>query len=203
MELASRWLDHRLSLLEGIMAWLLIAIVIGLFSRYMFAVFSKAEQSMINSTVININTAINYKAAFALIKGDNDYAIELLKMNPMELMTENIDVEGIEYATKEINSFITIKSIGVSLPNYGGVVFDDSEPLLEAGKWYFDQDDYILFYKLENTAFFNSDLQGPTRIRFRVSFNFVDQDGDNIFNPLVDEFSSMGLEKIDDYSWSY
>ena len=203
MELAHRWLDHRLSFIEGIFAWLLIAIAIGLFSRYMFSVFSKTEQSMINSTMINIESAINYKAAFALMKGNNEYIKELLKMNPMDIMTENIDMEDIEYGTEEINSFIAIKNMGVSLPNYGGIVFDDSEPLLESGKWYFDQDDHILFYKLENAEFFNSDLQGPARIRLRVSLNYTDQDDDNIFNPLVDEFNSISLEPIDDYSWSY
>lgn len=203
MELAHRWLDRKLSLLEGIFAWLLIAIIIGSFSRYMFAVFSRAEQSMINSTVININTAINYNAAFALMNGNNEYINELLKMNPIDVMSENIDITSEQYDADEINSYIVMNRLSASLPNYGGIVFDDSESLLERGQWYFDQDDYILFYKLENSEFFNSNIQGPARIRFQVKLNYTDKDGDKIFDPLVDEFNSAGLQAVDNYSWSY
>jgi len=203
MELAHRWLDRKLSLLEGIFAWLLIAIIIGSFSRYMFAVFSRAEQSMINSTVININTAINYNAAFALVNGNHEYINKLLKMNPIDIMSENIDITSTEYDMHTINSYIATNHTSASLSSYGGIVFDDSEPLLESGRWYFDQDDYLLFYKLENSEFFNSDLQGPARIRFQVKLNYTDKDGDKLFNPLVDEFNSAGLQAVDNYSWSY
>ncbi|MGB1799355.1 MAG: hypothetical protein ACPHLK_00835 [Gammaproteobacteria bacterium] len=203
MELAHRWLDRKLSLLEGIFAWLLIAIIIGSFSRYMFEVFSRAEQSMINSTVININNAINYNAAFALMNSNDEYINQLLKMNPIELMSENIDITSTEYDVDRINYYIVMNYVSASLPNYGGIVFDDSEPLLERGQWYFDQDDLILFYKLENSEFFNSDLEGPARIRFQIKLNYTDKDDDNFFDPLVDEFISAGLQAIDNFSWSY
>ena len=70
MELAHRWSDRNLSRLELISAVLVLAILIGVFSRYILVVFSSAEQSMVNSTVININTSLSYRAALLILEGE-------------------------------------------------------------------------------------------------------------------------------------
>lgn len=202
MQLAHRWLDQRLSLLEGVLAWLLIVIVIALFSRYTLLVFSRAEQAMINSTVININTGLNQKASFALMNGDVEFLDTLLLMNPMDIMTNN-SINDIEYDDNQLNPLNIINNLSSAPSNYGGVVIDDSEPLLESGQWYYDQDDHVLFYKLDNSEFFKSDLDGSARIRYKIHLNYTDQDKDNVFNPSVDEFDSMKLQALDTFSWSF
>lgn len=203
MEIAHRWLDRRLSLLEGVVSWVFIIIVIGLFSRYMFIVFSKAEQSMINNTVININSAINYYSGIYLMQGNFEQLNDLINSNPIDIMSGNYNTDTL-LSVKEFSGTLASATLFSPKPaNYYGQVIDDNEPALEPGKWYFDLDNRFLFYRLSNTVFFNSELEGIERIRFKIRLNYTDNDKNNIFNYPEDDFISMKLEPMEQFTWSY
>lgn len=201
MEIAHRWIDRNLSKLELIVSILILFLFIGYFSRYMFTVFGKVEKSMIDRTLININTAINYEAAFAVMRKDMDKVNQLTLMNPMDIMTSELNVDN--FNQLEQTSLIGVNYLATIPANYAGAVIDDGDPSLESGKWYFDQDDRFLFYKLNNSEFFTSDIEGPARIRFRINLKYIDQNNDNSFNLLVDRFDSIQLQTIDNYQWSF
>jgi len=203
MELAHRWGDRNLTRAELVMAILILALLIAYFSRHMFIVFGKVEKSMIDRTLININTALHYHASFSMMEGDVDAVNKLVLMNPMELMTNKIVVGDFSFNQQNNNSLIDLKYITSAPSNYGGIVIDDSDPNLESGQWYFDQDDQILFFKLYNSEYFTSNIDGPARVRYKVRLNFTDRDDDNSFNPLVDEFMSVKLQAIDNFEWSF
>ena len=88
MELAHRWSDRNLTRMELVMAILLLAILIGTFSRYALVLFARVEKSMLDRTVININTALNYRASMAVMRGQYDELQFLIKMNPINPYSE-------------------------------------------------------------------------------------------------------------------
>lgn len=198
MELASRWLDRKLSWLEGVVAWLLIVLLIGLFSRYMLIIFSKTEKIMIERTVININSAINYTSAIAKLNNDIETINSLVYVNPMNFMSMNVTIN--ELSSNSINQPIHFTS---PPSNYKGEVLDDADPSLERGNWYFDVDGKFLFYKLRNDEFFETSIAGPERIRFKVKMEYIDLNKDNRFDSYIDEFISIKLEPVDSFRWSF
>src|SRR3990172_9018853 len=81
-----RWSDRNLTLLELSAALLLIAFFIGVFARHVLIIFARAESTMISATVININTALQYHAMFAVMKNDVGKLAELETTNTMHLV---------------------------------------------------------------------------------------------------------------------
>ncbi|MBL1141742.1 MAG: hypothetical protein HND53_06885 [Proteobacteria bacterium] len=158
---------------------------------------------MVDRTVISINTAINYEAAFAVMRKDTDSIKKLMIMNPIDLMTNQLTLDDVDLLDSLSLDLSNAKYLASAPANYSGTVIDDSDPLLESGKWYFDQDDQFLFYKLNNSEFFSSDIDGPARIRFKINLKYEDVDSDSSFNLLVDKFDSMQLQSIDHYEWSF
>jgi hypothetical protein len=199
MEIAHRWLDRNLSKLELIVAMIILLLLVGSFSRYMFSVFGKVEKSMIDRTLININTAINYEAAFAVMRKDTESINKLLLMNPMNIMTNELNINEISKS----EALLAINHLPTLPTNYAGIVIDDSDTSLQSGNWYFDQDDRVLFYILNNAEFFKSNLEGSARIRYKIKLNYIDRDNDSSFSPLIDKFESMQLQSLDHYEWLF
>lgn len=203
MELAHRWGDRNLTRMELIMALLILSVMIGYFGHYMYSVFGKVEKSLVDRTLLNINSSLNYQASFALMNRDIESLNQMVLMNPMDLMISSIGSEKIMVNLQENNALVTTDHIAITPSNYGGVVIDDSDPHLDSGQWYFDQDDSLLFYKINNTEFFTSDIDGPARIRYKVHMDYIDQNNDNLFNPSVDKFNSIKLKAVDHYEWAF
>lgn len=202
MELAHRWSDRNLTRMELVMAVLILSVMISYFSHHMYTVFGKVEKSMIDRTLININSALKYHAAFALMIDDIETLNQMDSMNPMNLMTSSVGLA--ENTGDDFNiNFIVANNSSRTPSNYGGAVIDDSDLSLDSGQWYFDQDDQLLFYKLSNAEFFTSDIEGPARVRFKVHLNYIDQDDNKLFNPLVDKFMSISLDAVDHFEWSF
>jgi len=159
MELAHRWGDRNLTKMELVMALLVLAVLIGTFSRYVLVVFSRAEQSMINSTVININTALNYRAAMAVMRGEYQELETFEKKNPMEEMRSNIDINDLDMTMNGIPLVLGGAS-SISAPaNYGGEINAYTIESMEKGKWYFNQDNRHLIYLISNNEFFSVRLR--------------------------------------------
>lgn len=203
MDLAHRWIDRNLTRTELIMALLLLSVMIGFFSHHMYLVFGKVEKLMIDRTVLNINSALHLEASVAIMKRDGGSLQKLELINPMDLMKNSIGLEDFIDDQKGKNVSLAKNNIVIKPSNYGGIVIDDSDPNLEPGHWYFDQDDYLLFYILNYSEFFTSDLDGTPRIRYKVEMNFIDQDNDDVFDPSVDKLNSIQLNAIDEFEWSF
>ncbi|MEO1925314.1 MAG: hypothetical protein ABGY08_04900, partial [Gammaproteobacteria bacterium] len=84
MELTHRWGDRNLTRIELVISILILALLVGTFSKYMFAMFAKAERTMVNKTVVSINTALHYRASMMVMRGQYDELQLLLKVNPMK-----------------------------------------------------------------------------------------------------------------------
>jgi hypothetical protein len=201
MELAHRWSDRNLTRMELVIASLVLALLIGFFSRYVLLVFAQAERSMMNRTVININTALNYRASMMAMRGQYDELQFFIKMNPMQEMQSRPEINDFDNGVNNISLALSGSSIS-STSNYGGIIASDNPDTMEKGKWYFQQDDHVLVYRVSNSEFFSSDLEGSARVRFRIKINFKDNNANGQYNQKIDEFHSVKLQSIDQYIWN-
>jgi hypothetical protein len=203
MQLAHRWGDRNLTRMELVMAILVMAILIGTFSRHTLMIFGKVEKTLIEKTVLDLDTVLNYRASMAVLNHDINTLNELLIMNPMDLMVKS-EVADLQFLDNEENEIlIPVDKIMPAPSSYSGVVFDDSDPLLESGRWFFDQDDNILFYILDNKEYFVSNIDGPARVRYKVRLQYTDENKNGLFDLLTDQFISLKLQAIDNFEWSF
>ncbi len=202
MELAHRWRDRSLTKLELVVAILILAILIGSFSRYVLVIFSRAEQSMINSTVININTALHYRAAMVVMRGQYRELELLEEMNPMEEMQASPEINDPNLTFKNI-SLAPLTGTAFAPANYGGVMNAYTMGSIEKGKWYFNQDNRYLIYLVSNSEFFFSDETGLPIIRFQIMIDYKDRNSNGKYDPERDEFQTMKLHPVNHYQWRY
>jgi hypothetical protein len=196
VELAHRWGDRNLSRMELVLALLVLALLLGMFSKYMFSMFAKAELSMMNRTVININTALNYRSSMALMKNNFD-ELELMQyLNPMEDMQAESKYKNI---TDDINNYkLAFVGSSISSPlNYGGVIETGNLNLIEKGKWYYQEDEHLLIYKKRNSAFFKNNNDGEDIIRYKIKFDYEDSNENGKYEHNIDKFNAVKLQVID------
>lgn len=202
MYLASRWLFRNLSRLELVAAWLVILLLIGGFTRYVFGVFARAEQSMVSRTVNNIDTALKYHFAMAAIMNDHEILGKLQDMNPMDIM-QGMQKDYFLSSESMISKELAAGYPFISKPaNYGGTVASTDWRELEKGKWYFDNENKTLVYLVRNPEFFRSHIDGPDRLRFRMVIDYADINANNKFDPGIDEYRSVRMRSLDEYEWT-
>ena len=199
MELAHRWGARNLSKMEAFMGVIVIAMLFGTFTRYMFTAFSKAEQSMINSTVININTALHYRAAMVVMRGEYQELKLLKEMNPMEELQASPEINDLNMTLNHIPLALMGGTVATPV-NYGGVTNSYTLESMEKGKWYFNQDNR---YLINNSEFFLSSGEDFPMIRFRIVIDYEDRNADGQYDPENDEFQTMKLQPINHYQWKY
>lgn len=202
MQLAHRWLDRNLSRLELVLSWLVIVFIIGLFVRTTLVIFTKAERTMVNTTINNINTALKYRAAIAVMQGDTKFLAGLAQQNPFTFVQNRQPLKQPAGANRfdELSDLVSAYSGPPS--NYLGELDDPDPATLKAGNWYFDTSDKTLNYLVSNTEYFHSDLDATPRIKLKVIVDYNDLNDNNRFDPGVDEFKSVSLQSIGRYSWT-
>lgn len=199
MQLAPRWLDRNLSRLEMVVSVTIIMLFVGAFMQHMLIVFARAERSMVDRTVININTALKYRAVFDLMRSDYGDLAKMESTNPMAVTEmEQPDNDSTPRRVQPESGIA-----GFSRPaNYIGE-FANPDPAAEPrGVWYYDKDGHQLVYIVRYTEFFSSDLPGVPRLRFRVKIDYIDNDGNGKFDPPVDKYRSVQLQSMDKYEWA-
>jgi hypothetical protein len=202
MQLMNRWIDRDLSRLEMVVAWIVILLLVGLFARYMLIVFARAERSMVNMTIINVNTSLKYQAVLYLMKEDYKALARLGKVNPMNTMQgEQLDELLMQGAikAKQLTSGYTSP---VQPANYIGEFHDPNPEMLQKGVWYYDTSRDELVYIIRNDEFFRGKLQGAPRLRFKVKVEYADNDGNGMFDPPLDTYQSVRMVSVDHYAWA-
>jgi hypothetical protein len=203
MQLTHRWIDRDLSRLELVVAWSIILVLIGLFARHMLIVFARAEQSMVNRMIININVSLKYQAVFFIMKEDYKALARLAEMNPVDTMQGDQINELLQegaITAKQVTSGYTSP---IKPANYIGE-FDAPDPdNMEKGVWYYDTRNRELVYIIRNGEYFNGDLKGVPRLRFKVEVEYTDKNGNGVFDPPRDTYRSVHLVNLDHYKWAF
>jgi hypothetical protein len=198
MALSSRWYDRNLSKIELIAAVLLISIFIGVFAVRALKIFALAEQTSVTLTINNMNTALKYRAILAVANNRLDELEEMTQINPMQLV-----YTGSETYTKTREDMKDeIEQPPETTPsNYMGELYDPDINDIEPGNWYFDRGVNLLIYRVRNTEFFYSSLDGPERIRYAVKVEYEDINNNDQYDPAEDRFMNIKIESIDTYEW--
>ena len=202
MELAHRWRDRNLSRLEFIVSCMLIAIFIGLFVKHTLVVFARTEQTMVNTTIVNINSALQYQAAIAVMLGNTGFISRSLVESPFKLLqsAQAAYPDNIGKLTSRVN--VPVNSFINAPANYIGEMDNPDPEQIKAGQWYYDRSDHTLNYRIRNTAFFHDGVEGYPILKFRVVVNYNDRNGNGVFDQGIDTYNSMKLESIDSFRWA-
>lgn len=196
MEIAHRWSDRNLTKIELIMSLLILSLLIGIFSQYMYSIFSKAEESMIRRTVLNVNTALFHRASMMVMQGKFDELELLLKINPMKELQSNLNINEI-INDIELNSSTLSESIVTTPSNYGGEIVSEYIDIMEKGYWYFVIDDNVLIYLFKNTGPFNYTKKGSSILQFQIKLDYKDINLNGRFDESVDEYKTVKLKLTD------
>ncbi len=222
MELEHRWTDRNLTRMELVCALLILALLIGTFTQRSLVMFSLAERYLVNSAVTNINTALRYRYAIAILRKDEQSIRGLLAMNPMALLQINLETQDelltmnpivllqtnpenkpVKYNKSE-DVLKAMEQVRYPTPdNYRGEfdVLDYSS--LEEGAWYYNKADRTLIYMIRNHEFFVTDLAGAPRIEYRLVPEYIDVDKNGQFDAKKDRLKSVTLQSVSVHHWEF
>ena len=177
----------------------LVALGIG----KMLLLAAYAERQFMESTVININTALRYRAGLYQLRGQWKALAAMQGMNPFSLMTAKpvFAGEGPAGADKILEDYSNLQVL--NLPSRYLGELDAADPAdLDSGYWYYDKTAKTLVYIVNNAEFFTSALDGPARVRYRVTVDYRDNNNNGRYDPGVDDFTGVELKNLGDYQWA-
>lgn len=195
-------LGRSLSRFELMAAVVIIVFLIGLGIRKMLILAAYAERQFMESTVININTALRYRAGLYQLRGEWKKLAAMEGMNPFSLVTAETVFGGNRALTPDrmLEDYSELQVL--NLPSrYLGELDSPDPDTLPSGSWYFDHDAGLLVYVVTNTEFFTSVLSGPDRIRYRVTVEYQDNDHDGRYDPETDDFTGIEMKNLEGYRW--
>ena len=201
MYLAGRWAHRQLSRIEMIFVVIVLCLLLSFFLQYMLKMFAVAERTLMTTSVVNINTALKYRAAAFALNGNYSMIEAMQGMNPfnMDEVVPRVEINS----GLETNSLIEmVEQAGMLTPaNYFGEINESEVGTLGGGIWYFDLSNRTLVYRVDNAEYFESDTPGAPRAIFSVVLDYLDQNGNNRFDPLVDRFRDVKLQASNKYGW--
>lgn len=198
MYLAGRWADRQLSRVELVVSVILLGIIVTVMLSQMLKILATAERTLMLSTVINLNTAMQYRAITYVIREDYEALEKMTELNPFSLATAEPDWSP---GSVSPPGFVAgMASIGIP-GNYLGELRDPDPARIKGGSWYYKQGENTLVYRVNNAEYFFTDLAGPARVEFVVEIDYQDKNTDNLFDPRVDDYRSVRLQAINGYEW--
>ena len=162
-----------------------------------------AERQFMESTVININTALKYRAGLYQLRGEWGKLAAMQGMNPFSLVTEKpVFGNGEPVAPdKMLENYSKLQVL--NLPSrYLGELDSLEADTRYSGYWYYDKTKETLVYVVNNTEFFSSEFEGPARVRYRVTVDYRDNNNNGRYDPEVDDFTGVEMKNLGDYQWA-
>ncbi len=184
------------------MAVIVFAVILSYFLNYMLRIFAIAERSLLMTSVININTSLQYRAAGYAMRGDYRGLESFKGINPFAL--DAIDPVWIGNTEQSVAGAPLLPPGKVYMdvpPNYLGELDNVNPDDIKAGCWYFNIQARTLVYMVRNSEYFESSLPGPDRVEFFVDIDYTDRNNNNQFDPTGDEFRNIRLQSKGEYDW--
>ena len=187
-------LTRSLSRLEMAIALIVIFILAGIFLRQVLILSARAEQKFLEVSVLNLNTALHYRAGLFYMKGEKRKLLEMDGMNPFALMQGAIAAPG--------QALDDPAYVSGSLPQkYRGEIDALENGALEAGYWYYLVNEKTLVYAVSNDEFFSSGDGLPALVRYRVKLKYKDINNNARFDSSEDTYLGVKLEDLGGYQW--
>jgi hypothetical protein len=215
MYLAGRWADRQLSRLELAAAVIILSLLLFVMMQHMLKLFAQAERSLLTRSVININTALQYRAAGYILRNDYPSLAAMEGINPFTMAatepgwlnpaTAPATIPGLMAGVTKAPPMVPELMAGftkVEVPvNYLGELDGPDPAAIEGGHWYYDRRDKVLVYHIDNAEYFSGGSSSPARVVFTVDIDYEDRNDNNQFDPEIDAYRSIQLQAIDGYTW--
>lgn len=170
--------------------------------RYMLLVFARAEQAMVEMTIVNINTSLGYYAALQIIESDGNNLNVVPGLNPFNYIQSKQDKYTRTEAPFTMTRNLHLPALTGAPTNYLGEFFDPNPVEIAPGNWYYDLNDQTLNYRVRNTEFYYSNDSGIPMIKYRVVFDYNDINGNERFDAGIDQITGLKLVNLTNYSWT-
>lgn len=200
--LFARWSDHRLSRLELVFVVIILLVLVSVFLNYMIVMMARAERSMVETSIVNMNSALRVQALHALANNDGSKIEDLRHANPVTLLEQEIDWDQPQTTESARMATLVRTRNSAMLPNYAGELTTEAGLELEAGSWYFDTEKDALVYLVRNAEVFRSELAGPARLRFQLEIGNA-ANPDKIPANGGNAISQISLQPMDEYQWLF
>ncbi|MDJ0861044.1 MAG: prepilin-type N-terminal cleavage/methylation domain-containing protein [Gammaproteobacteria bacterium] len=159
-----------------------LAIVVAIISTLailaidrIWALRMDAERAAVAQVVGSLRSALGLEVASRAVRNGLRSVPELEGSNPMALMAQ-------------------------VPPGYLGELEQVDAALLDGGQWYFDPGDGALVYLVRFRGSFETTLQAPQRLRFRIVLRYEDVDESSRFEPARDRVHGLDLIPMEPYS---
>ena len=164
------------SSLEITFVVILILIFVWVATLRIWELRISAERSAMEYMVGSLKSALGIQVAISVMRKGLDSVAALDKTNPMKLMDK-----------------IPTSYLGE---------LNGPDPAQIAGyQWYYDTQQQMLIYRVENDTFFETALNSPTRARFQVQLGYTDANNNGQFDKGIDSISSLDLVSLEPWHW--
>jgi general secretion pathway protein G len=184
-------LGRELSRFETAMVVIVIGGIASVLLARVDALFARVEEARMRATLTRLTSDLQMEVATRIMQGRDATIADLAGSNPLAL--------GDAIVPLSLRSRTEDFAIGPR--GYGGELGDPESRRVPGGTWYFDRDERLLVYRVENERHFFSEVTGPKRARFRVTLRFDDRDGDGRYTRGVDRIRTVALVPVEAYEW--
>ncbi len=164
------------TLLELVVVIIVISIL-GLFAiDRIWSLRIAAEKAAVTRIIGNIRSALGLEVSRLALQQSINQVAKLENSNPMKLLAQ-------------------------VPPDYIGEQ-EDPKKIPDAGNWYYDVQQQALIYTVVYSDYFNSPLQGPARIRYRIKLDYDDKNHNGHFDTGIDSIGGLDLVPLEKYYWN-
>jgi hypothetical protein len=167
--------QRGMGLLETVMVGILISVLIVVFLSRILSLSVAVERESMQQTVINLNSMLNIEALTLIVRNDEKAIAAWEGANPMRLL----DPKPIQYT---------------------GSFSEPDAMQQKPGSWYFDKNQSLLIYRINNVEQFGGGRAIPERVRFRVMPWFDDRNHNGV-KDNEERYLGLKLEALDEYWW--
>lgn len=161
------------SLLELVLALVVLTLVAGVFAHRFRYLQEYAEKTAMEMTVMNMRTGLRYKVAGLMMENRMQELPLLLQENPINWLEK-------------------------PPANYLGELINPANHEIPAGSWYFDGARRQLVYRLSLNSYFEGPRAGGSEIRFRVAGLTQKSNNGSIASGIV---VGVKLEAVSEARW--
>jgi prepilin-type N-terminal cleavage/methylation domain-containing protein len=164
------------TLIEFVVVVVAIGILTGVALDRLLPLIGHAERAAFVQVQAHLQSALLLETAERITRGESATLIELDGSNPMALLLQ-------------------------APANYLGALDRPQPDELPGRKWYYDEHQRRLVYRVGNYGRFKA-LAGPSnRVEFLVRFVYRDRNGNGTYEAGRDTFDGMRLEPVHAYKW--
>lgn len=85
--------------------------------------------------------------------------------------------------------------------NYRGRISGADPAGIPGYSWYYDVDQGLLVYRVANDEAFETPLEGPARILFRLRLSYQDSNNDGHYQQGIDTIRGLNIVSLHPYRW--